>query len=110
MKQKDIYLAGLNPTIGAEQRGLRPVVIISGDSMNQHFDVCIVCPISSRIKGFAGCLFLQKDNMNNLTHDSEVITFQVRTIDKTRLTRRIGEITDQQLLVIKKGLNEILTY
>lgn len=110
MKQRDIYLADLNPVIGQEQRGTRPVVIISGNAMNDHLRVSIVCPLTSKIKRYAGCVVLIKDDVNNLEKDSEVITFQVRTIAQERLLRKIGEITKEQLEAVKTGLQEILTY
>ncbi len=70
----------------------------------------IVCPLTSQIKHYAGCLVLKKDDINRLDDDSEIITFQVRTIARERMISKIGEITKQQLEIIKKGLQEILTY
>jgi mRNA interferase MazF len=110
MRQKDIYLVDLNPSKGGEQRGIRPVVIVSGNAMNDNFNICIVCPISSKIKNYKGCLVLKKNAANGLDQDSEIITFQVRAISKDRLIQKIGEISNEELMEIKKGLNEILTY
>jgi mRNA interferase MazF len=110
MKQREIWLADLIPVRGSEQKGIRPVVIISGNAMNDNLGISIVCPLSSKIKDFAGCLVLKKDATNGLDQDSEVITFQVRTISKERLISKKGEISKQQLEVIKIGLQEVLTY
>lgn len=110
MKQKDIYLANLNPSMGNEQTGIRPILIISGNAMNDNFGVVITCPLSSKIKNFAGCIVLLPDELNKLSEKSEVLTFQVRTIAKERLMKKIGEISEYQFQAIKKGLNEILTY
>ena len=110
MKQREIWLADLNPVKGSEQNGIRPVVILSGNSMNDNLGICIVCPLSSKIRNYAGCLVVKKDAMNGLNHDSEIITFQVRTISKERLISIKGAITKQQLEIIKKGLQEVLTY
>ncbi len=110
MKQAEIWMADLNPVQGSDQQGIRPVVIISGNSMNNNLGISIICPISSKIKRYAGCLVLDKNELNGLDMDSEVITFQVRTISHARLTRKIGSITFDQLEKIKKGLSEILTY
>ena len=49
MRQEDIYLADLRNK-GSEQAGRRPIVIVSGNMMNEHFEVVIVCPISSVVK------------------------------------------------------------
>lgn len=110
MIQKEIYLADLSPTIGKEQKGRRPVVIISGNTMNENFDVFIVCPISSKIKNYAGCVKLEKNKINKLSEDSEIITFQIRTISKERMIKKIGEITDEQLKKIFHSLNEVFYY
>jgi mRNA interferase MazF len=110
MKQREIWLADLNPVKGSEQRGIRLVVVLSGNAMNSNLDVCIVCPLSSKIKNYAGCLVLKSDAVNGLEADSEIITFQIRTISGQRLIRKIGEITVKQFDAVKLGLNEILTY
>lgn len=110
MKQKEIYLANLNPGKGREQTGFRPVVVISGDTMNENFDVVIVCPLSSSVKNFASCVILKKDEINNLDQDSEIITFQIRSVSKNRLIKRIGEISEKELLEVLKGLYDVLKY
>ena len=110
MRQREIWLADLNPVKGSEQRGIRPVVIVSGNTMNDNLEICIVCPLSSRIKNYAGCVVLKPDNLNGLDTDSEIITFQIRTISGHRLLRKLGEINKNQLDEVKKGLNETLKY
>ena len=110
MKQREIWYANLNPIKGREQKGIRPVVIVSGNSMNEHMDICIVCPLTSKVKRYAGCVLLKKDKLNGQKDDSEIITFQIRTIAKERLTKKIGEITSEQLKNLKQGLIEVLHY
>jgi len=110
MKQGEIWMADLNPVQGSEQRGIRPVIIISGNAMNDNLGSSIVCPLTSKLKNYAGCLVLSKDNQNGLEQDSEVITFQIRTISHSRLIRKIGSITPKQLEQIKTGLGEIMRY
>lgn len=110
MLQKDIYWADLNPTKGKEQKGKRPAVIISGNTMNKNLGIFIICPISSRIKNYAGCVKIVKNKTNKLSEDSEIITFQVRTVAKERMIKKIGEITDEQLKEILYSLNEMFYY
>ncbi|TSC77558.1 MAG: putative growth inhibitor, PemK-like protein [Parcubacteria group bacterium Gr01-1014_24] len=110
MLQKDIYLADLNPVKGREQKGKRPVVIISGNTMNKNFSIFIICPISSKIKNYAGCVKLEKNKINKLSENSEIITFQIRTLAKERMIKKIGEITDEQLKEVFYSLNEIFYY
>lgn len=110
MKQRDIYWADLEPVRGSEQRGKRPVVIVSGDSMNENLDIVICCPLSTSVKNYAGCVILKKDRINNLKSESEIITFQIRAVSKSRLTKKIGKISMENLKEIIRGLNEILVY
>ena len=110
MLQKEIYLADLNPVKGKEQKGKRPVVIVSGNTMNENFDVCIICPISSKIKSYTGSVKLEKNDINKLDENSEIITFQIRTIAKERMIKKIGEITDEQLKEVFYSLNEVFYY
>ena len=110
MKQRDLYFAQLDPAAGSEQKGLRPVVVISGDSMNEALDICIICPLTCNIKNFPGCVVLKKNKINGLDKDSEVLTFQVRVVSKSRLLQKIGVISQKELTEIKRGLVDILTY
>ncbi|MBI2634590.1 type II toxin-antitoxin system PemK/MazF family toxin [Candidatus Peregrinibacteria bacterium] len=110
MKHGDIYWANLDPQKGSEQGGKRPVVIISGNTMNDNLGIVIICPISSKIKNYPACIKIVKNKLNNLEVDSEVITFQIRAISKLRFGRKIGVINRDQLRQILFGLNEIFTY
>ena len=58
MKQRDIWMADLNPLKGSEQQGIRPVVIVSGNAMNDNFGSCIICPLTTKIKNYAGGIAL----------------------------------------------------
>lgn len=108
MKQSEIWLADLEPVKGSEQGKKRPVVIISGDTMNIHYSVVIVCPLSSSIKNFENCVIIKKNEINGLNVDSEIISFQVRTVSKSRLLKKLGKINNEQLKDTLIGLNNIL--
>ncbi len=110
MKQKDIYLVDLEPTKGNEQQGIRPAVIVSGNTMNDYFGVVIICPISSSIKNYAGCVTVDASPINGLVVNSEILTFQIRTLSKKRLLKKMGSITDPELQQIFSGLSEVLKY
>jgi mRNA interferase MazF len=110
MNQRDIFLANLGPVTGQEQDGTRPVVIISGNALNENTDICIICPITSHIKNFPGSMVLKKNEQNGLHADTEVITFQVRVLSQKRLIRQIGTVSEDELAKIREGLVEVLTY
>ena len=110
MKQGDIWLANLNPGKGSEQAGERPVVIISGNMLNQYLPIVIVCPLTSKIKNYKGNLVIQPEKNNGLTVPYEVLTFHIRSVSKDRLISKTGNIGPEQLAQIKKGLDDILRY
>lgn len=110
MKQKDIYYAILDPVSGSEQSGHRPVVIISGNTMNTNLEICIVCPLTTKLKLIPTRLLIKKDSVNKLKQDSEALVFQIRTVAKERFRKKIGEITNEQLQLIIEKLNNILLY
>ncbi len=110
MRQRDIYLADLNPVTGSEQSGVRPVVIISGNALNDNLSICIICPLTSTSKSYAGCVRIPKTSENGLQYDSEAITFQLRVISKDRLTNRLGSVTKAELSEIHLKLMEIMRY
>ena len=102
-----IYWADLNPTKGSEQSGVRPVVVISGNTLNEGMPICIACPVSSKVKKYPTCVTLAASKQSGLTQDSEVLTFQVRALSQSRLTKRIGTITPTELRQILSGLGDI---
>jgi len=110
MKQCEIWYADLNPVRGSEQQGFRPVVIISGNMLNQYLPVVIVCPLTSKIKNYKGNIILKPDDENGLTEPSEIMIFHIRSISKERLIRKIGVITGRELTDLKLGLDGILRY
>jgi mRNA interferase MazF len=110
MRQCEIWLADLNLVKGSEQEGFRPVVIISGNMLNQYLPVVIICPLTTKIKGYKGNVILDPDTKNGLSEKSEIVIFQIRSVSKERLHRKIGSITDAQLTEIKYGLDDILRY
>ncbi len=64
MKTREIWLANLDPSQGFEQSGERPVLIISGDAMNSGSGLAIVCPLTTKVKNFAGDVILTPDEFN----------------------------------------------
>ncbi len=110
MRQKEIWNVNLDPIKGREQMGFRPAIIISGNAMNDNLDVLIICPLTTKLKNYKGCLVLKKNSLNKLSKDSEALTIHVRSVSKERLVKKVGEISDEELKEIKMGLIEILHY
>ncbi len=110
MKQCEIWYADLNPVKGSEQKGFRPVVVVSGNMLNKYLPIVIACPLTTKIKAYKGNVIISPDDRNGLSEKSEVLTFHIRSISKERLTKKVGEITETQLNIIKQTLEDILKY
>ncbi len=86
MKQYDVVLVGLDPTIGAEMKKTRPCVIISPDEMNGPLHTVQVAPLTTNLRAYpwrVAVTFQRKKGM--------VALDQIRTIDKRRVIRRLGK-------------------
>jgi len=85
IKRGDIYYAKLNPVIGSEQGGTRPVLIISNDIGNKHSPTVIVAAITSQRKP-SQPTHVEMMGVQGLEKDSIILLEQIRTLDKTRLS------------------------
>ncbi len=110
MKQGEIWYADLDPVKGSEQAGFRPVVIVSGNLLNQYLNVVIAVPLTTKIKNYKGNPILHPNTKNNLTEVSEMLVFHIRSVSKDRLRRCVGRIEQQELDTALKTLNDILRY
>lgn len=110
MKQGEIWHADLPPVIGSEQAGKRPVVIISGNLLNEYLPVVICMPLTTKIKGYKGDVILQPNAQNGLKQPSEVLSFHIRSLSKDRLVEKTGYITAGEIQLLKKFLGEIMEY
>jgi mRNA interferase MazF len=110
MKQGEIWYANLNPVKGSEQAGFRPVVVLSGNLLNQHLPIIIVAPLTSKVKNYKGNPVLQPNKVNGLTCTSEVLVFHIRSVSKDRMMEKIGRMEKTDLTLAVKTLNDILTY
>lgn len=105
IKRGEIYLATLDPVIGKEISKTRPVVIISNNKNNLFSGTVTILPISSQNldKIYPFEVFLPKES-GNLPKNSKVKADQIRTIDKTRIIRLVGELKNNFMEDIEKAI------
>ena len=105
MKRGEIYRADLDPVVGSEQGGVRPVVIIQNDTGNLHSPTVIVAAITTRHKkpGLPIHVPISAEE-SGLKQDSIVLTEQVRTLEKSRLTRYLGTLTPEAMKRLDRAL------
>jgi len=114
IKRGEIYFAQLNPVIGSEQGGIRPVLIVQNDIGNQYSPTTIVLAITSQINKAKLPTHVElKAKEYGLERDSVILAEQVRTIDKSRLKQRIAVLKQEtmqrvdQALAISMGLHQL---
>ena len=100
----DIYYADLNPVVGCEQGGIRPVLILQNNIGNRHSPTTIVCAITGKPKkplpthaAIAG--------VGRLPRESFALLEQIRTIDRIRLRGWIGKLDAQEMEEINQALS-----
>lgn len=103
----DIFRANLNPTIGDEQAGFRPILIISADVFNERSGTVIGLAITSQPQK-AGFPLTYELSTSVLPKKSWVKISQIRTLSVKRIKEYIGHINPEDMNVIIDGLNEII--
>ena len=105
-KRGNVHWVDFGITDGSEQGGVRPAVIIQNDIGNKYSPTLIVCPISSEIKKkeLPTHVYLNNYKEYGLTKPSQVITEQIRTIDKSKVGDYIGYIDETAMLKVSKAL------
>lgn len=103
----DVVWAELNPIVGHEQAGQRPVVVLSHDIFNDRSGTVIAVAVSSQ-EPRAGFPLSVEITTARLPKRSWVKTGQIRTLSVERLGRKLGRITPEELERIIEGLNEII--
>ena len=101
----EIFLVNLEPIKGREQGGVRPVLIIQNDISNEYSPLTIGAAITSTIKStkFVTNVFIPK-NQTGLDKDSIVLLNQIKTIDKSRIIKRIGSINKELMKDVDRAL------
>ena len=101
----DVYLINLDPAIGSEIQKARPCLIISPDEMNRHIRTVIVAPMTTAGKDYptrVSCKFKKKKG--------RIILDQIRTIDKTRLIKKLGSINPETQVEVISVLQRLFAF
>lgn len=102
VKRFDIFLLNLDETISDDAKNSRPCLVISPDEMNHHLDSVIIAPISSVTRKYPTRILFEF-----LGKERAVVLDQIQTVEKLRLTKKIGEIVTQQQREILERLQEL---
>ena len=102
VKRFDVYLVNLDPTVGSEIKKTRPYLVISPEEMNRWIRTLIVAPMTTKGQAYpsrVACTFQG--------NDGQVVLDQIRTVDKSRLVRRLGRIDPETQGAVLGSLGEM---
>ncbi|MDX9905676.1 MAG: type II toxin-antitoxin system PemK/MazF family toxin [Bacteroidales bacterium] len=101
VQQYDVFIVNLDPTVGSEIKKTRPCVIISPDEMNKYLGTVVIAPVTSQSKNYPTRVMIDLEGQENW-----VVMDQIRTIDKSRLTKKIGRLNQKETTSIKHVIKE----
>ena len=112
MIRGDIYQADLDPTQDSEQAGKRPVLIVSRDGINRSSPLVVIVPITKftpKKKIYPSQHLVKADSKNGLTQNSIIKCEQIRAIAKSRLSRKWGSLSEEDLAKVATALKIVLS-
>ena len=102
VNQFDVHWVDLNPTVGAEMQKVRPCVVVSPKELNQYLATVIIITITSAIHGYP---FRVPCHIGE--RDGEIVTDQIRTVDKSRLKKKIATLSSDEQTALKDVLRQM---
>ena len=101
IKQYQIVLVNLDPTIGSEMKKSRPCVVISPDEMNKYLQTIVVAPMTSNSKPYPTRVEVKHNKTKGW-----VVLDQIRTIDRKRIVKSFDSLTDKEINKVKTIIHE----
>ena len=94
IKRGDLVLVNLEPVVGSEQGKVRPAAVIQNNIGNEYSPTTIIAPVTSKVfsKEFPTNVIISKED-SGLNKDSTILLNQIRTIDKSRITKKISTLS-----------------
>lgn len=105
IRRNEIYLANLGNTVGSEERGVRPVLIIQNDIGNKHSTTTIIIPITSRLeKQNSIPTHIRIKAFGKMKCEATIMAEQIKVIDKKRLLHRIDILPEKYVEVVNNAI------
>lgn len=101
LKQYQIVLVNLDPTIGSEMKKTRPCVIISPNEMNKYLQTIVIAPMTSNSKSYPTRVEVKHNKAKGW-----VVLDQIRTIDRHRVVKCFDSLTEKELMNVKTIIQE----
>lgn len=105
IRRNEIYLANLGGTVGSEQRGVRPVLIIQNDLGNKYSPTTIIIPITKRTEGkYSIPTHIKIKPFGRMKYEATIMAEQIKVIDKRRLINRIAKLPKKYIKAVNRAI------
>ncbi len=101
LKQYQIVLVNLDPTIGSEMKKTRPCVIISPNEMNKYLQTIVIAPMTSTSKSYPTRVAIKHNKTKGW-----IALDQIRTIDRQRIVKILARLTEKEMYNVKSIIHE----
>jgi len=101
LNQYQLVLVNLDPTVGSEIKKTRPCVIISPNEMNKYLRTIVLAPMTSSSKSYPTRIEVQHDKKKGW-----VVIDQIRTVDRQRIIKVLGTLSEKEIAKVKAVLKE----
>jgi mRNA interferase MazF len=101
IRQYEIVLVNLDPTIGSEMQKTRPCVVISPNEMNKFLETIVIAPMTSSSKRYP-----TRVEINHNKKKGWIVLDQIRTVDRQRIFKLLGSLNEKEILKVKSIIRE----
>ena len=103
IKQYEVYLINLDPTIGHEIQKTRPCLVLSPDEINDNIRTVIIAPMTTKSHVYPTRIPVRFDKKSGW-----IVLDQIRTVDKARLVKKLGRISSREIVAVKDIIKQML--
>src|SRR5690606_23962829 len=101
IKQYELVLVNLDPTIGSEMKKTRPCTVISPNEMNKYLQTIVVAPLTSSSKPYPTRVEIKQAKTKGW-----IVLDQIRTVDRTRIVKKLGNLSTSEIEAVKTVIME----
>ena len=101
--QYSVFLLNLDPTVGHEIKKTRPCIVISPDEMNRHLETIMIAPMTTKSRDYP-----TRVKVDLLGKTSWVVLDQIRTVDRQRFLKKLGDLDEESIVKVKETIKIML--
>lgn len=101
IKQYELVLVNLDPTMGSEMKKTRPCAVISPDEMNKYLQTIVIAPVTGSSKSYPTRVEIKQQKTKGW-----IVLDQIRTIDRARIVKKLGQLTATEIKTVKSVIME----